>query len=104
MKYYRNSIPKKQSLLANLVKQSTGGGDGCTTELQSAIAQELDNNAIGDFAQIIDSDYEESLSNLVGWSQVSLPLISDKRVSWYYSQIPILVSFDPHGFCVGCIL
>ena len=86
MKYYRNSIPKKQSILAGSIKQSTDEGCGFNAELESTFAHELNNDAIVAFAQQIDSDYAESLAKLVGWSEVSSPLISDKRVSWYYAQ------------------
>jgi len=90
MKYYHNLIPKKQSISAGLVKHSTDEGGGFNAELESAIAQELNNDAIVAFAQQIDSDYEESLSKLVGWSEISSPLIPDERVSWYYSQFQSL--------------
>ena len=66
------------------------GGDGFTAKLQRAIAQELATYVSVDFAQTIDLDYEESLSNLIGWLEVSSPLIPDERVSWYYSQFQSL--------------
>jgi len=90
MKYYRNLIPKNNHSWPTFSKKSTGGGDGFTAELQSAIAKELDNNAVVEFTQKNDSDYEESLSKLVGWSEMSSPLIPDKQVSLYYSQFQSL--------------
>jgi len=64
--------------LSNVAKQSTDVGDGFNTELQRANTQELDNDVIVDFTNQIDSDYEESLAKLVGWSEVSSPLIPDE--------------------------
>ena len=86
MKYYRNSIPKKQSILAGSIKQSTDEGRGFNAELESAIAHESNNDAIVAFAQQIDSDYAESLAKLLGWAEVSSLLVSDERVRWYYEQ------------------
>jgi len=76
MKYYRSCVPAKK-------RQKEIEGDA-NHGFRMAIACELEAIAVRDFANEIDSEYEEALMALVGWSEATTELLSDNRVRHYY--------------------
>jgi len=76
MKYYRSCVPAKKR-----AKETEGDANH---GFQMAIACELEATSVTGFANVVDSEYEQALMALVGWSETTIELLSDDRVNHYY--------------------
>jgi len=79
MKYYRSCVPAKKRQKETEVTEGDANHD-----FRMAIACELEAIAVRDFANEVDSEYEEALMALVGWSEATTELLADDRVRHYY--------------------